>query len=167
MASDECSLLDADSQQHRFFQPILKPLIRASSADNLDNQNSLHQIGLSDQTSTQPPGWVSEPRELRKSRKSLLSDMVFNVSMVLLSLPFLVLAFKVASLHGQPVTPSQTNTMAQLTRTVYCTFPPFVVGMLMFSRHQPYSQSFSRRLLGKQRRNTLHGNWNKVVHWVI
>lgn len=107
-ASESYRLLDVDSRQQQ--------------RKVTDEQESAFQVGLDDQPPIQPPGWISKPGKLGKSRKSLSLDLALNILMMLIPLPFLVLAAAVALAHGKPTMPFKTDALLQATKTARVTF---------------------------------------------
>ena len=119
MDSDTYQLLDVGPRQSTSFTLTRRSLTRPSSVDGIEEQNSTIQDDPKDQPSTQPPGWSSQPRRLDKTTQSFFLDTTLNVVMVLLSVPFLILAAAVVSVHGQEVEQSRSRleTLTQATKT--------------------------------------------------
>ena len=121
--SESYQLLDVDSREQQGPSTLMgKSLATASSVKVTDEQGSAFQVGLDDQPPIQPPGWISKPEKLGKSRKSLSLDVALNVFMMLIPLPFVILAAAVALAHGKPTTPSKTDALLQATKTARVTF---------------------------------------------
>lgn len=111
-------MLDAELRQPRSSTFARKPFADASVAEASEEQRSALEDTLNDQHSSQPPGWISKPGRLGKPRKLHFLDLALDVSMVLIPLPFLILAAVVALAHGKPVMPSKTDALPQATKTV-------------------------------------------------
>ena len=133
IASDNYQLLDADPRQHRVFTPACKSLENPSAADDVDERSSAFENGLNHQSTDQPPGWINKSRELGKSRKSLFFDLALEGIMVLIPLPFLVLAATVASVHGKKIEQSELDALDQATKTARITLDTFASSILMTS----------------------------------
>ena len=133
IASDTYQLLDADPRQHRVFTPACKSLENPSASEDVDERSSAFQSGLNHQSTDQPPGWISKPRELRKSRKSHFFDLALEGIMVLIPLPFLVLAAAVASVHGKRVDQYKLDALNQSAKTARITLYTFASSILTIS----------------------------------
>ena len=117
-AEDTDRLLDAALQQDRPSTPTLKPLEKVAAAEILNEQSLALHHGLDHHPTIQPPGWITKPSRLGKSKKSLCFDLAFDLVMILVPLPFFVLGAAVALAHGELVQPSKTDTLIQATKTV-------------------------------------------------
>lgn len=132
-ASNACQLLDADEPQRRSSTLTSKKLARVSSVEAPDGQSSAFQVALDDHPAIQPPGWISKPRTLEISRKEAALDLAVNVVMVLVPLPFFVLAGIVASVHHKKVEHSELEieNFLQATKTASVTLYTLALSMLM------------------------------------